>query len=155
MYKNILLPLDAGGVPPDVVAHTINLARDLGAAVVGLRVVTVMPSEEPFFQRVQVEVGSRGARLREEANALLGNLEGQFRDAGVAFSGEVLVSDATEPDAIVKHAEDKGCDLILMAMQEQSGVSRWLMGNTADKVRHRAGMPVLFVRSGGKSSGEE
>lgn len=151
MYKRILLPLDATGAPPDVLAHAINLARELRAAVLGLRVVTVMPSEEPFFQRVQVEVGSRGARLRDEAMALLGEVEGRFRDAGVAFSGEVLVSDAAEADAIVQYAEANGYDLILMPTQQQTAVSRWLMGNIGDKVRRRSRVPVLFVRSGGEA----
>ncbi len=147
MYKRILLPLDASGVPGDVVAHAIDLARGLGAAVLGLRVVTVMSSEEPFFQRVQVEVGSRGARLRDEAMALLGELEKKFRDAGVPFSGEVLVSDATEAEAISQFAADKECDLILLPTQEQSAISRWLMGNLGDKVRRRASVPILFVRA--------
>ena len=154
MYRKVLLPLDAGGIPAGVVSHAISLARGLDAAVLGLRVITVMPSEEPFFQKVQVEAGSRGAKLRDEAAALLGKLEEQFRDAGVPFTGEALVSDATEAEAIVQYAEDEGCDLILMPSQEQSAIGRWLMGNIGDKVRRRASMPVLFVRSGGQRGRE-
>lgn len=148
MYRKVLLPLDAGGIPAGVVSHAISLAQGLGAAILGLRVVTIMRSDEPFFQKVQVEVGSRGAKLRDEAATLLDELEKQFQGAGVPFSGEVLVSDATEAEAIVQYAEDKGCDLILMPTQEQSAMSRWLMGNIGDKVRRRASTPVLFVRGG-------
>lgn len=146
VYKKILMPVDESGAPAGVLAHLQALAGQLGAEVVPLRVITVIPSEEYFFRRLQVEEGSRAARLKAEAQEYLARLAGELRDQGLAATPAVVISDKTEPEAIVQYAEEQGCDLIVMPTLPQSAVGRWLFGSVGEKVRRRSRIPVLFVQ---------
>lgn len=145
MYRKILLPLETGGMPEAVARHVIALAAAHGAAISGLRVIPVISSGEAFFDKFQVELGSRGAKLREEAESEFSRLARLSQEAGVAFSGEVVFTEKTEAEAIVAYAAEHGCDLIAMPTRPRGALSRWLMGNVEDKVRRRSPVPVLFV----------
>jgi nucleotide-binding universal stress UspA family protein len=48
---------------------------------------------------------------------------------------------------IVRFAETKQVDLIVISTRGQSGLSRWLMGSVADRVARGVSVPVLLVRS--------
>jgi len=148
MYARILLPIDAKGIHGEVVAHAISLAKALRAAVLGLYVIPIVSTGDVFFEQIQVEIGSRGAKLRADALAHFAALERQFQESGVHFSGEVLFSEKAEADVIAEYAKSKDCGLIVMPAQPRSAFSRWLMGNVEDKVRRRAAVPVLFVPAG-------
>jgi nucleotide-binding universal stress UspA family protein len=49
-------------------------------------------------------------------------------------------------DAIVKAAEEKGCDLIMMASHGRRGVSGLLIGSETQKVLTHSKIPVLVYR---------
>jgi len=151
MYDKILMPIDAGGAPESVVEHAALLAKAHGADILGLRVIPIVSSEDAFFQQIQVEVGSRGAKLRDDALGHFANLEEQFQKSGIRFSGEITFSEKAEADVISEYANSKGCGLIIMPTQPKSALSRWLMGNVEDKVRRRATVPVLFVPVAGQN----
>lgn len=146
MYKKILMPVDESGAPPGVLAHVGALANQLGAEVLPLCVIPVVPSEEYFFRQMQVEEGSKAARHKAEAQEYLARLEGQLRGQGLTVTPAVVISDETEPQAIVQYAEDQGCDLIVMPTLPQSAIGRWLFGSVGEKVRRRSKIPVLFVQ---------
>lgn len=145
MYRKILLPLDTGGVPDAVARHVFFLAASHKAGVLGVRIIPVISSGEAFFDKIQTETGSRGARLRDEAQVAFDRLGKLGKDTGVAFSGEVIFTEHGEADAIVEYAAAKECDLIVMPTYRRAALSRWLMGNMEDKVLRRASVPVLFV----------
>ena len=46
-------------------------------------------------------------------------------------------------EAIIKTAEDKGCDLIVMASHGRSGISAVLLGSVTNKVLTHTKIPVL------------
>jgi nucleotide-binding universal stress UspA family protein len=146
VYQKILVPLEARD---DLVNldYARGLAERSGAKLILLRVVTVMPSDEPFFQQLQVEVGSAAARAKEEAESQTTSLARRFRARGLKAQGAVLVSEKSEAEAIVAHAEGEGCDLIVMPTYPQSTLSRWFLGSLGEKVRQRSSVPVLFVRA--------
>lgn len=145
MYRKILLPIDTGGVPDAIARHAISLAAAHGAVLSGLRVIPVVSSGEAFFDKIQTEPGSRGAKMRDEAEAAFTHLGKLGQDAGVAISGEVIFTEKPEADAIVAYATEQGFDLIVMATRPRTALSRWLVGNVEDKVRRRSPIPVLFV----------
>jgi nucleotide-binding universal stress UspA family protein len=144
MYKKILVPLEPAGYR-DNLDHARRLAERLEAELIVLRVVTVMPSEDPFFKQIQVEVGSVGARARAGAEAQMASIEHELRAQHLNAHGAVVTSDKSEAEAIVAYAETEGCDLIVMSTYRQSTLSRWFLGSIGDKVRQRSSVPVLFV----------
>lgn len=146
MYQRILVPLEREGTSEAPVQHASALAANVGAEVVLLRVITVIPSDDYFFQRIQLEEGSRGAQRQVEAEAHVHRLEGELRERGVTVDPQVIVSDKAEDEAIVEYATQANCDLIVLPDQQSSLISRWLKGNVAAKVQRHSRVPVLIVK---------
>ena len=145
MYKQILVPLEEGRDPRNSLAHARDLADQLGAALVLLRVITVLPAGHEFDRRVQIEVGSSGARAKTAAETELGQLEQDLRARGVEASAAIVISEEPVAQVIAAYAEANQCDLIVMPIQARSAISRWLFGSVSEKVRRRSSVPVLFV----------
>jgi len=146
MYKRILVPLEEEGGSEAHLHHAVALAANAGAEVIPLRVITVVPVDEYFMKRIQIEEGSRGAQKKAAAEDYAARLEQRFQDQGVAVKPEVIVSDRGEDEAIVAYAVESGSDLIVLPNQRRSLVSRWLKGNVTARVQRRSPVPVLFVR---------
>jgi nucleotide-binding universal stress UspA family protein len=153
MYQQILVPLEKAGGPEGHLLHAMALSKQVGANVTLLRVITVVPSEEYFFKRVQVEVGSSGAKRKAEAEEYVDRLVNQVQDKNVNVKSAVIVSDKAEDEAIVTYAAESGSDLIILPNQRRSLVSRWLQGNVTAKVQRRSEIPVLLVPDGGQKGG--
>ena len=145
MYRKILVPVEVNGSSSAVLDHAADLARHLGAELVVLQVITVVPSEDYFFKRIQVEVGSAAHRAQGAAEAYLAQVQTDLRAQGITASGHVVVSDKVEADAIVTYAQETGCDLIVVPNRASAGIGRWLFSSLGDKVRRRSAVPVLFV----------
>jgi nucleotide-binding universal stress UspA family protein len=146
VYQRILVPLEREGASEAHARHASALAASVGAEVVLLRVITVVPSDDYFFQRIQLEEGSRGAQRQEEAEAHVNRLGDELREQGVAVDPQVIVSDKAEDEAIVECAAQASCDLIVLPDERRSLVSRWLKGNVATKVQRRSPLPVLIIK---------
>jgi nucleotide-binding universal stress UspA family protein len=145
MYQRILVPLEEGRESWRSLDHARELAAQLGATLVLLRVITVLPAGHEFDRRLQVEVGSSGAKAKATAEAELGQLEQDLRAQGVEASTAVVISEEPVAQAIVAYAEANQCDLIAMPIQAHSAIGRWLFGSVSEKVRRRSPVPVLFV----------
>jgi nucleotide-binding universal stress UspA family protein len=146
MYKRILVPLEKAGGSEAHLWHALALASQVGAEVILLRVITVIPSDEYFFKRIQVEEGSSGAEHKTAAEEYLTQLERQLQDQGVAIDPATVISEKAEDEAIVEYATDADCDLIVLPNQRRSLVSRWLQGNVTAKVQRRSHIPILLVK---------
>ncbi|MGD2104767.1 MAG: universal stress protein [Anaerolineae bacterium] len=145
MYRRILVPLEREGGPEAHVRHAAELAKEEGADLTLLRVITVVPSEDYFTKKVQVEAGSAAAKGKEEAEAYVAALARILAAEGVKAEPRVIISDQGEDEAIVAHAAEMGGDLIVLPRRRRSLLSRWLQGNVTAKVQRRARVPVLTV----------
>jgi nucleotide-binding universal stress UspA family protein len=145
MYRKILVPVEAKGSSSAALDHAADLARRLGAELVVLQVIPVVPAEDYFFKQIQVEVGSAAHKAKAIAEAHLAEVEANLRAQGIAASGHVAVSDSAEAEAIVAYAQETGCDLVVVPNQAHAGIGRWLFSSLGDKVRRRSAVPVLFV----------
>jgi nucleotide-binding universal stress UspA family protein len=146
MYQRILVPLEREGGPEGHLRHAAALATRVGAKITLLRVITVVPSEEYFFKRVQVEEGSKGAQRKTEAEEYISRLIDRLQEEGVNAKPVVIISDKAEDEAIVEYGTQSNSDLIVLPNQRRSLVSRWLQGNVTVKVQRRSRIPVLLVR---------
>lgn len=145
MYRRILVPLEEGRDSRNILDHARELAAQLGAALVLLRVITVLPAGHEFDRRLQIEVGSSGARAKAAAETELGQLEQDLRVQEVEVSTATVISEEPVARAIVAYAEANQCDLIVMPTQPRPAIGRWLFGSVSEKVRRRSSVPVLFV----------
>lgn len=145
MYKRILVPLEEGRDSRSSLDHAREMAAQLGAALMLLRIITVFPAGHEFDRRLQIEEGSRAARAKAAAETELGQLEQDLRAQGVEASAAIVISEEPIAQAIVSYAEAHQCDLLVMPTQSRSAIGRWLFGSVGEKVRRRSPLPVLFV----------
>lgn len=149
MYQRILVPLEREGEAEAHLHDAVAMASELGAELILLRVVTVIPADEYVIQHIQVEAGSSGAKRKEEAEKYVDQLRARLQDQGMSVETAVIVSDKAEDEAIVEYATQAQCDLIVLPNQRRSLVSRWLQGNVPAKVQRRSQLPVLLIREAG------
>ncbi|RME31826.1 MAG: universal stress protein [Thermoflexia bacterium] len=145
MYRRILVPLEREGSQEAHLWHATRLASALNAELHLIHVIPVVSSDEYFFQQIQVEVGSRGARRKEETETYFRRLEAQMREHGISVQTAVLFSPRPEDEAILEYAAQARCDLIVLPNLRRSLLSRWLQGNIPARVQRRSTIPVLFV----------
>ena len=92
--------------------------------------------------------GRRAVRHAEEASARLAQdyLEGA---AGLREQGLPVQTETVEGKPyleIIRFAEEKGIDLIVMSTRGHSGQSRWSLGSVTDRVVRGATVPLLLVQ---------
>ena len=141
MYKRILVPLDGSRLAEQALPHAAVHAEQFGADLVLLMVLGPLP--EPIM------AGRRAVLSAEEASARLaqGYLEGiaaGLRERGISVQTEVV--EGKPYLEIIRYAEGKAFDLIVMSTRGHSGLSRWLLGSVVDRVVHGATVPLLLVQ---------
>jgi nucleotide-binding universal stress UspA family protein len=147
MYKHILLPTDGSALSASAIESGVRLARLLGSRITGLHVMArrgANPLETWAHGDVETQV-----RLRElfdtQAQRYLAFVATAARGAGVECDC-LRVSDESPAAAIVRTAEDRGCDLIYMASHGKAGASALLLGSETAKVLIQSAIPVLVHR---------
>lgn len=93
-----------------------------------------------------------GVAYAELDDAVRGAAEEYLREKALEMEGRgVRVRCATQlgavADTILEAAEKHGVNLIVMSTHGRSGLGRWVMGSTADRVLRTSPIPVLLVRS--------
>ena len=146
MFQRLLVPVDGAELSARAIDQSIELARQLGAAITGF--VAEPPAPEPsesvdpaaMGKTVSVEE-QRGA---EHARVLLNRFEKQAREAGVPFEGEYTQAHNISK-AIVEAAERHHCDMIVMVTHGRSRLSKFLLGSNTKAVLGRSPVPLLVL----------
>lgn len=144
MYTNILVPTDGSEITAKAVQNAIALAKTLGAKLTALSIKEPFPysaiSEmQPVPPQEFYDAQERIAAARVKAVA------DAAAEAGVPCAANTM--EAVHPwEAIVDHAKNQGCDLIVMASHGRRGVSALLLGSETQKVLTHCAVPVLVVK---------
>jgi nucleotide-binding universal stress UspA family protein len=83
--------------------------------------------------------------MENGARKELENFGGELRDG--LNDVECSVVRGVPYEEILKFAEEKGVDLIVMGTQGRSGLDRVIFGSTAEKVVRNSDRPVLTVKN--------
>ncbi|MCU0561537.1 MAG: universal stress protein [Desulfobacterales bacterium] len=145
MFKHILLPTDGSELSDKAIEQGIRFAKSIGANVTSL---SVMPGQPTLFYhaRISPEALEEAARQsKQAAESYLDSVKKLAQDAGVACD-VVLERNDSAYEAIIYVAEQKGCDLIVMASHGRGGVGALLLGSETQKVLTHSKVPVLVVR---------
>lgn len=145
MFKHILLPTDGSELSVAAIQQGVRFAKSIGAKVTGL---CVMPHQHAFFYETEIPMEAleqAAKRYKQQADKYLAVIEKTAQDAGVA-SSVVYESNDSPYDAIIRVAEQKGCDLIMMASHGRRGVGALLLGSETQKVLTHSKIPVLVFR---------
>ena len=147
MYQKALVATDGSGFSKAALAHVVKVAPE---QVVVIQVPDSVPmmlagAGAPGF--VDAETAQRLADAElAEVEAGLAEAKDVLRNAGIEHV-ETVVGRGRPGDAIVREAQERGCDVIVIATHGRSGISRAMLGSVADYVVHHAeDAAVLLVR---------
>ena len=134
--KSILVPTDFSETSDAALKYGIGVAQAFGAQLYLLHV----PGEtgvnfEADFPFVQFENA-----VRERLETLVGPQEAK------RLRPEYVLRIGAPAEQIVRYADARDIDLIVMGTHGRSGVPHLLMGSVAEKVVRTAPCPVLTVR---------
>ena len=143
MYKKMLVPLDASGFAECVLEHVkeISTTREIPEVV-------LLSAIEPVTSQTMAYMGSQRVKESDE-RAVAGALQyletvktslalEQSKVSTVAISGPAA-------DVILDYVANNGVDVVVLSSHGRSGVSRVLLGSTADKILRRSLVPVFLV----------
>src|SRR5262245_5703515 len=133
MYRKILLPTDGSLLSDAAIAQGVELAKSMGATLVGMTVTA------PFhtFALDPLMVSDTKESYKKDCEALatkyLDAIKAVASAAGVPC--EVTHVDAEHPyEGIIETAKTAGCDLIVMASHGRRGTSALVLGSETVKV---------------------
>jgi len=142
MFKHILVPTDGSKLSEKAIKHAIGFARQCKARVTALHVI---PKFHTFtYQAELLEMTPKEYEKSgiEHANQYLRYAKRVASNAGVDCDSAHASSDQPYKE-IIKTAQKKGCDLILMASHGRRGVSAVVIGSETVKVLTHSKIPVL------------
>jgi nucleotide-binding universal stress UspA family protein len=149
IFRHILIPTDGSNLSEKAVHAGMTLAKTLNASVTAVHVfpsylinLFVLSDTGPVDTRVQQEVWEAA---RRNGNKYLDHIETVAKSAGVKFD-RVIAEGGNVWEGIVKTAQEKGCDLIVMAAHGRGGVAALLLGSETNKVLTHSKIPVLVYR---------
>ena len=147
MFKHILIPTDGSKLSQKAAAQGVALAKSVGAKVTAFSAV---PPATPIIYRDSLPVGyttpaEHAAMIEKTATKYLGFVARAAREARVACDSVHVTSDYPA-DEILKVAQRRKCDLIVMGTHGQGGLRGVFIGSVTQKVLNQAKVPVLVVR---------
>ncbi len=145
MYQRILVPVDGTPTAAQGLREAIELARDQKAEILLLHVVDEWRVAAGDIAAVNLDAGAKA--LREAGAELLKQAETRVREAGIRVQ-TALVEELGIPvgECIVQRARQWPADLIVCGTHGRHGISRVLLGSSAEYILRHAPVPVLLVR---------
>jgi nucleotide-binding universal stress UspA family protein len=146
MFKSILIPTDGSELSQRAVRMAVELAKIHQARVTGIHVIPdyhLLIAYEGAFDPVTEE------RIEEEAKARAEKYLAYVREVAgrEGVPCDTICETSDHPyDAIIKNAEARKCDLIVMTSHGRKGLAAVLLGSETRKVLTHATIPVLVVR---------
>ena len=144
MFQRILVPTDGSEISQHAVATAIGLAKPLGAEIYTIcvkepfpygAVAELQPTPPQDFFDAQERTAARNVRAVIDA----------CDQAGVVAHAKTV--DGLQPwEAIVEHATQEGCDLLVMGSHGRSGLATLFLGSETQTVLKHTTIPVLVVR---------
>lgn len=146
MFTKILLATDGSSHAQEALKYACDLALRDGAQVIVVHAFAPVPTYlgEPWGEHVIGRHVAEGHRIAELAAEHL-------REAGVDFKMEVL--EGPPADAILRVAEVRQCDLIVMGSRGHGTLASLLLGSVSHHVAAHARVPVMIVRAPGTEGG--
>lgn len=149
MYKHLLLPTDGSALSRAAVKAGIAFARDVGATVTGIHVISVPPPDQlEAWMHHDAEYAQRRQELFEKfARTYLDFVTESAQAQGVPCTCKAVNGSAPYL-AIVTEAQQEKCDLIFLASHGWRGDGAQAMGSETLKILLHSPVPVLVHKPG-------
>ncbi|MDH4099383.1 MAG: universal stress protein [Nitrospirota bacterium] len=139
--KKILVPTDFSEGARPAMDYAISLAKDYKAGLCILHVIQELTVTPGWYEGV-IPMESLYMSIEEGATGEMDRLMSETDLPDV----EKVISRGYPAAEILRTAQERGVDLIVIGTHGRSGVDHLLFGSTAEKVVRQAPCPVLTVR---------
>jgi nucleotide-binding universal stress UspA family protein len=143
MFTHILIPIDGSTLSEAAVRNGVRFAKEIGARVTAFHVVPRRGIGSMIELEREDGEAPESAAARNEA--VLDYARKTANAAGV----DCDVASAAGDDPfreIIRAAEERACDLILMGSHGRRGLEAMLLGSETQKVLTHSRIPVLVYR---------
>jgi len=142
MFHKILVATGGSPWSHQAVVYAIEMAKDYNLELIILHVLAEAP---PYFvaeagtppESLLADSEAEGRRLLSEAAALAS-------EAGITFSTELVWGRV--PEVVCRIAEERECDLIVVASRALKGFKRLMIGSISNAIASKAPCPILVVK---------
>jgi nucleotide-binding universal stress UspA family protein len=146
MYRNLFVPVDGSVLSERAMVASIDLAKQLGAAITGFVVEPDAPlptvgTQLPAYEK---QTEQHIERTDTHAHKVLTHFELKAAEAGVAFTGLHARTDGVDR-AIIEQAEQSGCDMIVMLTHGRGTLGELVFGSHTKNVLARSKLPLLIL----------
>ena len=147
-FKRILVTTDFSDAGDHAIAHAFRMAADHGAEVVLCHVIEIVVAPNPLYahyyptELMSVEISERAERDARQAL-----LERVPQDESLkAVPHTELVVHGTPASEIIRVAQERNADLIVIATHGHTGLKHLFLGSVAERVIRHVHCPILVVR---------
>jgi len=139
VFKKILVPYDGSDPAKRAAAKAIELAKDQGAELYGIKVISFIGELITPSDAVWAVIEND---IHAKARSILDEFVKMATDQGMNVQTTIREGDATEET--VAYANEIGADLIVMGLGGRSGMGKYL-GRNVKKITSEAPCPVMVV----------
>lgn len=141
-YEDVLLPTDGSEAALAAVDHGLAIADRFDARVHAVNVVHTPAATASADRSLSPEVM---ASLESAGEEVVSEVAARAEEAGVEVV--TAVREGTTAETLLDYADEGGIDLITMGTAGRTGLSRYLLGSTTERVIRHAEPPVLAVNA--------
>jgi nucleotide-binding universal stress UspA family protein len=143
--NSILLPTDFSECAGHALSYAASLARKFSASIICVHVIEpVMPTVGYTGLTEPLPIADLSEQLEESAERELPKVAACRECEGLEIEEVIAHGDAAAE--IVRVAQERKVDLIVIASHGRTGLGRILFGSTAESVVRHAPCPVLVVK---------
>lgn len=141
-YDDVLVPTDGSDAAELAIDHAIGIGEAVGARIHAVNVVDlgdVAASSEYAIPNDLIEsLEDRGTRATETV---------RDRAAAAGLEARTEVRSGYPARDLLEYVEDEDVDLVVMGTAGRTGLNRFLMGSTTERLVRHSPVPVLSVNA--------
>lgn len=141
MLKKILVAFDGSEKSYEAFDFAMEISRNCPNAAPEILVISVAQPPEPIDI---VEMDAVIESVTQHYEELFKGLKEKAKEKGVEIKTEVVVGHPA--DQIVKYAEEKACDMIVLGHRGRSKIADWLLGSVSKRVSSYSPCTVTIVK---------
>jgi nucleotide-binding universal stress UspA family protein len=145
--SRILVAVDGSDISMNAADYAITLAKNNNneAEIFVINVIDL----PPIFKMLPSDTRKQLIRIgRQQASQIFDTVAEMAKRQGVKkkINTEMVETSVSAADEIIRYAQEKGVDLILVGTKGRSGMSKALLGSVASKIVTYSPCSVLVVR---------
>ena len=147
-FERILVTTDFSEAGDHAMAHAFRMAADHGAEVLLLHVLETVVAPNPLYAHYYpTELLTPEVRARAETATREALLERVPKTGPLAnIPHREIVRHGMPAEEIIRAAQEEHAGLVVISTHGHTGLKRFILGSTAERVIRHVQCPVLVVR---------